>query len=258
MAVVANATPLIALDAVVIDTETTGLDPGKARVVELAAVRLTVGRVDNQGSFRRVVRPDEPIPPAATRVHGIDDAAVADAPPFAETWPEFARYLGDAVLIGHSIGFDLAVLRRECERIGATWRPPRSLDIRLLAQVAEPNLADYSLENLAAWLDVEVAGRHSALGDAFCRRADFLRSGAEAARARHPDAGRGEARLGRADKGDRPTASRRLGRARQAAAGGRYRCDGSHRQPSVSPSGRRDHERAGPVRRRRGASWRGP
>ena len=51
MAVAASATPLIALDAVVIDTETTGLDPAKARIVELAAVRLTVGRVPGRVCF---------------------------------------------------------------------------------------------------------------------------------------------------------------------------------------------------------------
>jgi DNA polymerase-3 subunit epsilon/CBS domain-containing protein len=166
MARVARATPLIALDAAVIDTETTGLDPGKARVVEFAAVRLVTGRLDSAHTFRRLVQPGEPIPPAATRVHGIDQAAVAGATSFAEVWPEFSNYAGNRVLIGHSIGFDLAVLKRECARIGVAWQLPVSLDTRLLAEIAEPNLADYSLEDLAAWLDIEVVGRHSALGDA--------------------------------------------------------------------------------------------
>jgi DNA polymerase-3 subunit epsilon/CBS domain-containing protein len=166
MAVVVNATPLIALDAVVIDTETTGLDVGRARVVELAAVRLTAGRLDTEDAFRRLVRPDEAIPQAATRIHGIDDATVADAPSFRDVWREFSVYLGDGVLIGHSIGFDLAVLRRECRRIGVAWHPRWLLDTRLLAQLAEPNLPDQTLEGLAAWLNVEIAGRHSALGDA--------------------------------------------------------------------------------------------
>jgi DNA polymerase-3 subunit epsilon/CBS domain-containing protein len=166
MAGVAKTTPLIALDAAVIDTETTGLDPGKARVVELAAVRLVTGRLDSTHTFRTLVQPAEPIPPAATRVHGIDQAAVSGAPSFAGVWPEFSNYAGDRVLIGHSIGFDITVLKRECARIDVAWQPPLSLDTRLLAEIAVPNLADYSLENLAAWLDVDVVGRHSALGDA--------------------------------------------------------------------------------------------
>jgi signal-transduction protein with cAMP-binding, CBS, and nucleotidyltransferase domain len=55
MADVGGATPLIALDAVVIDSETTSLDPAKARIVEIAAVRLVAGRVDTADAFRRLV-----------------------------------------------------------------------------------------------------------------------------------------------------------------------------------------------------------
>ena len=166
MAAVANATPLIALDAIVIDTETTSVDPGKARIVEFAAVRMTVGKLDEQASFQRLVRPDEPIPAAATRIHGIDEVAVAGAPTFAQVWPECQREIGDSVLIGHSVGFDLAVIMRECKRIGVAWHPPISLDTRLLAQIAAPRLAGDSLEKLAAWLGVAMGRRHSALGDA--------------------------------------------------------------------------------------------
>lgn len=166
--------PLIALDAVVIDTETTGLDPRKAWIVEIAAVRLVGGQLQPEAVFRRLVRPAEPIPKLATGIHGIDDAAVADAPAFASVWPELAAYIGDAVVIGHAIGFDLAVLKRECERAGIAWSPPRTLDTRLLAQVAEPVLAGYSLDSLAAWLGVEITDRHSALGDALACARIFL------------------------------------------------------------------------------------
>jgi CBS domain-containing protein len=166
MAALSNATPLMALDAVVIDTETTSLVPAKARIVEMAAVRLVRGRLDPAASFRRLVRPDAPIPAAATRIHGIDETTLAGAPAFAEVWPQFASFIGDAVVIGHTVGFDLAVLKRECERTDISWTRPRTLDTRLLAEVAEPELADYSLDDLAAWLEVEVTGRHSALGDA--------------------------------------------------------------------------------------------
>ena len=74
--------------------------------------------------------------------------------------------MGDAVLIGHTLGFDLAVLKRECERTGYAIPPPRTLDTRLLAQVVEPNLASFTLEGLSSWLGVEITDRHSALGDA--------------------------------------------------------------------------------------------
>ena len=85
MPIGSSATPLLALDAVVIDTETTGLDARKARIVEIALVRdrrraaRCRRRLPASGPAR-----GEPIPAQATRIHGIDAAAVADAPPFAE------------------------------------------------------------------------------------------------------------------------------------------------------------------------------
>ena len=166
MATANNATPLLALDAIVIDTETTGLDPARARIVEIAAMRLIGGRIDSSKTFRRLVHPGEPIPPSATEIHHIDDAAVARAPRFPEVWAELSGYSAGAVMIGHTLGFDLAMFKRECERAGLPFNRPRTLDTRLLAEVAEPNLAEYTLESLAAWLGIEIKDRHSALGDA--------------------------------------------------------------------------------------------
>jgi CBS domain-containing protein len=161
-----GTTPLVALNAVVIDVETTGLDPRSARAIELAAVRLADGRLEAEDAFRRLIDPGEPIPRSATDIHGIDDAAVRGAPRFAQVWPELAAALGDAILIGHTVGFDLAVLSQECARASLAWVPPPALDTRLLAEIAEPELADYSPESLAAWLGLEIKDRHSALGDA--------------------------------------------------------------------------------------------
>jgi len=161
-----SATPLLALDAVALDTETTSLDPRVARVVEVGAVRLVSGRLLESDSCRTLVNPGVAIPAVSTSVHGIDDAKVANAPSFAKAWPEISDFIGGSVVIGHSIGYDLAILARECERAGIAFSLPRVLDIRLLAQIAEPSLAGHSLERLAAWLGVEISDRHSALGDA--------------------------------------------------------------------------------------------
>ncbi len=169
-----SVTPLVALDAVALDTETTGLDPRRASLVEVAAVRLVGGRLEAASSLGRRVRPPGPIPAAATRIHGIDDAAVAGSPPFAEVWPEFAAFMAGRVVIGHALGFDLAVLKRECERAGLTWALPRALDTRLLAEMAAPDLADYSLDAVAAWLEINVRDRHSALGDAMAAAGIFV------------------------------------------------------------------------------------
>ena len=75
-------------------------------------------------------------------------------------------YFDNTVLIGHSIGFDLAVLERECTRAKIPWQSRPSLCTRVLSQIVNPTLADFSLDHVAGWLGVEVVGRHSALGDA--------------------------------------------------------------------------------------------
>src|SRR2546428_435654 len=116
-----NATPLLALDAVVLDIEATGLDPAKARIVEIAALRLAGGSVSAE-TFSRRINPGEPIPIAATKIHGIDDAAVASEPSFENIWPDLVHFIGHSVVIGHSLGYDLALLKRECERAGLPWK----------------------------------------------------------------------------------------------------------------------------------------
>ena len=136
---------------------------------------------------------------------------VADAPAFADIWPELSSFIGDAVVIGHALGFDLAVLKRECERAGIDWARPRTLDTRLLAEVAEPDLAGYSLDSLAAWLGCRNHRSPFRAWRRTCLCTDFPRTAAEAARRRNPNAGRSRASLSRPDRCARPAASRRLG-----------------------------------------------
>ncbi|MGE0503158.1 MAG: DUF294 nucleotidyltransferase-like domain-containing protein [Rhizobiaceae bacterium] len=166
MANVTGATPLAALPAVAVDSETTGLDTQTARVVQFGVRRIAGGALDPDAAFDRLVDPGIAIPPIATRIHGITDAMVRGRPAFATVWPEYLAFVGDRIVIGHSIGFDLAVFEREARRAGLAFQRPRSLCVRLLATVANPRLPDYSLETIASWLGIELAGRHSALGDA--------------------------------------------------------------------------------------------
>ena len=170
-----SATPLIALDAVVADTETTDLEPARARVVEIAGVRLRGGKLDASNPYRTLVDPGEAIPAIATKIHGIDANKVADSPRFAAAWQGFVAFSGEAVLIGHHTGYDLAVIARECARAGIAFDPPRSLCVRLLAEAVRPDLPGYSLEQLAVWLGVTIEGRHSALGDARATAEIFLK-----------------------------------------------------------------------------------
>ena len=167
-------TPLLALDAVVLDSETTGLDARKARLLQLAAVRLAGDRLLAEPRFDSLVDPGEPIPPASTDIHGIADADVAGAPAAGEALAAFRAFAGEAVLIGHTVTFDLAILRREAELAGLPWPRPVALDIRLLAQAAAPSLASYGLDGICSWLGIRIEGRHTALGDTLATAEAYL------------------------------------------------------------------------------------
>jgi DNA polymerase-3 subunit epsilon/CBS domain-containing protein len=160
------ATPLVALDTVVLDTETTGLEVDHDRIVQIGAVRMQGPTLDERETLNLMVNPGIPIPPASTRIHGIGDADVVIAPATAKALARLAGFIGDAVVVGHNIHFDLASLRYEAERHGVEWRQPKALDIALLAAVLMRGRVDNSIEALAMSHGVEVSGRHTALGDA--------------------------------------------------------------------------------------------
>lgn len=163
---ISGAMPLAALEAVAIDTETTGLDTARARIIQLAGIGIELGRVKPDEAFETLIDPGEPIPEASSEIHGIRDGDVRDAPSFAEAFAAFSAFRAGRVLVGHSMGFDLAMLQGEATRAGLPWAKPRSLCVRLLGVVANPRLHDQSLDTLASWLGISISGRHSAKGDA--------------------------------------------------------------------------------------------
>ena len=161
-----RTTPLVSLTALVLDTETTGLNTQTDRVVQFGALAMTDGKCDYEQAFDELVNPGIPIPAASTEVHGIYDRDVASADDFATVFERLNRFHPAPMIIGYSIGFDLAVLKAEHERLGTQWEPPPSLDVQLLGQIVAPELPDRSMDTLAAWLGVTTEGRHNALADA--------------------------------------------------------------------------------------------
>jgi len=157
--------PLGVVPVVAVDTETTGLDVARDRVVEIAGLRVGGGRGAGDGHFAALVNPGVPIPPPSTAIHGITDADVAEAESFAQVMPAFAAWVGRSVVVGYSLGFDLAILKAEHARHGLAWFPPRCIDVRHLVQLVAPDLPNQSLELVAQWLGVEEGERHRALGD---------------------------------------------------------------------------------------------
>lgn len=175
MARILPFTSLTTLNAIVLDTETTGLDARIARIVQVGAVAITRGKLDRSLLIDQLIDPTVPIPAETTRIHGIAQHQVAEMPHFKAFVPELDLALTDRLLIGHSISYDLAVLQAEYRLAGLPWKQPQALDIRTIARLVAPSLADHSLDRLSEWLGVINVRRHSALGDAVATAEVFLK-----------------------------------------------------------------------------------
>ncbi len=170
----APSTPLVALDAIAIDTETTGLDVRVARLVQFGAIRIRGEVVQKSERMSALVNPGVAIPAQASRVHGIFAEHLAGADDFATLAPVMETFLGSAILIGHTIGYDIAILRREYELAGRTWTEPRTIDIRILARLTSAAGPHDDLESICGALGIEITGRHSAIGDAVAAAEAFV------------------------------------------------------------------------------------
>jgi DNA polymerase III subunit epsilon len=120
---------------IVIDTETTGLDPlDDHRVVEIGAVEL-INRSPTGQTFHRYLCPQRAMPADAVAVHGLTAEFLADKPLFAAIADEFLAFVGDAPIVAHNAGFDVAFINAE---LRAAAKPPiateRVVDTLVLAR----------------------------------------------------------------------------------------------------------------------------
>jgi DNA polymerase-3 subunit epsilon len=166
--------PLLEQDIVVLDLETTGLDPAGDAILSIGAVRIARGQIARDGFFYALVDPGRSIPPASTRIHGLTDRDVAGRPTVEVVLPELAAYCASGIPAGHLAAFDQAFLNPLLARQALPTFGP-ALDTLILATVLFPDWADYNLEAVAQRLGVPVVGRHTALGDALTSAEVLLR-----------------------------------------------------------------------------------
>lgn len=168
-------TPLRTLRYVVFDTETTGLQPSQGdELLAIGAVQVLNGRILTSETFERLINPERDIPPLSTRFHGITPAQVVGKPPARIILPQFRAFIGDAVLVAYNIAFDMMFLHKRQEEAGVVFDNP-VLDALLLAIHVFPDHPDPSLSSMARHLDIQVEGRHTALGDAMMTAAVWVR-----------------------------------------------------------------------------------
>ena len=175
--------PLAAVRWVVIDCETSGLDPARDSLLSVGAVCVRGDRIALGECFNARLRPPVSSPAENILIHGIGGDAQLAAPPPAEVLPQFARLLGGGVPVAFDAWFDAEILRRAMSSLGLR-SPRRWLDLAVLAPALFPERARAcrSLEDWLGEFGIPHAGRHDALLDALATAELLLVLLAEGAR----------------------------------------------------------------------------
>jgi DNA polymerase-3 subunit epsilon len=152
---------------VVLDTETTGLDPRNGdRLIEIGCIEL-FNRIPTGREFHRYVNPERAVPAEAEAVHGLSTAFLMDKPLFVAVADELLGFLGSDILIIHNAAFDVAFLNAELERLGrpaiAMGRVVDTLQLARRKHPAGPNSLDALCKRYG--IDNSMRTKHGALMD---------------------------------------------------------------------------------------------
>ena len=158
---------------VVFDIETTGLSKETESITEIGAVKVVDGKVIDR--FSTFVNPERPIPAEITKLTGITNEMVADAPVITEILPKFLEFCQDAVLVAHNANFDTGFIRLNAERKCGIEVKNTVLDTLELSRALLPELKKHKLDIVCEQLGVSLEGHHRAVNDAEATAEVFLK-----------------------------------------------------------------------------------
>ncbi|MBV7296251.1 DEDD exonuclease domain-containing protein [Corynebacterium sp. TAE3-ERU12] len=161
-----TAQPLRETTFVVVDLETTGLKPDAAAIIEIGAVRVRGGIIED--TFSQLVNPGSPIPPHISALTGITDEDVANAPQISTVLPDFLAFAKGATWVAHNASFDMGFLRANTVELGLRWPHPTVVDtLRLARQLLDrEEVGSFRLGDLARYVGTEINRAHRAYDDA--------------------------------------------------------------------------------------------
>ena len=149
--------------AVFVDIETNGGNGAGGRITEIALIRVENGDVVEE--FTSLVNPGGPLPYWITRLTGITNEDVADAPYFDEIASEVHRVLDGAIFVAHNVRFDFSFVKRQLEAAGYSFKPKLFCTVRM-SRAMYPEHKGHSLEKIINRHNISTESRHRAYADA--------------------------------------------------------------------------------------------
>jgi DNA polymerase-3 subunit epsilon len=160
-------------DYVVIDIETTGFDPKTQEIIELSAVKVRNDAVVDQ--FTTLCRPKARITSAVTKINGITNDMVKDAPRIDEVLESYLSFIGNDIIIGHNISFDINFINTNCINLLGKAFDNYFIDTLGLSREACGNLRHHRLSDMVEYFNIDNEPLHRGLNDCHATHQVYLR-----------------------------------------------------------------------------------
>lgn len=152
-------------NCVVLDIETTGLSPVKNEIIEFAAVRVRNYEVTQE--FATLIKPSVPIPAFITGLTGISDLDVENAPDIVEILPQIRDFIGDDIVVGHNVKFDISFIRANFNAVLGAGFYNDFIDTMRLSRRLFPDMEHHRLSDLETEFGLHNERAHRALSDVY-------------------------------------------------------------------------------------------
>ena len=148
---------------IIIDTETTGLDPKRDAIIEIAALKVVNGTIID--TYSSLINPEHPVNFFVTELTGITNKELSEAPLASEVLPSFYDFIEDFILVGHNVNFDINFLYDHILSLMGKYVSNDYVDTLYISRRYYKNVPNHKLETLSKFLEIEQNTFHRALSD---------------------------------------------------------------------------------------------
>ncbi len=148
---------------VVVDIETTGFSPTSNKIIEIAALKVENGQVVD--TYETLINPGERVNYTITKLTGITNDMLRDKPTVDCVLDDFKNFVGDNIIVGHNVNFDINFLYDNLLREKNEYLTNNFVDTMYLGKKVIKDLPSYKLQNISEYLNVEYKNAHRAIND---------------------------------------------------------------------------------------------